>query len=388
MTVLMGLGTSSEANVYCAGQEAARQMVAHLGGAPQLTLVFSSIRFADPKLLSGIRQVTEGAPLIGCTDSGGISTWGPMRQSVIVIGLRGAHASFVTGVAHGISKDPEGAGHRLAQDLKASEPDVIKAALIFPDGLASNASALLRGIQKNLGASVPIVGGSAGDDFHFQRTFQYFDEDILTDSVPGALFCGEIAIGIGVRHGWIPLGRPRQVTKSSGEIIQELDGLPAVAIYEKYLGANRKTWQKTPLAHMAMTYPLGMVMEQQPECLLRSPLRMGEQGSLICTGETPQGSWVRLMIGGYESALAAASEAATQAAAAIGRSRFKGALVFSSAGRQKMLGSESQGEIDVIRDSLGGVGVRIAGFYGYGEQAPVSGVNTLHNESVVVLALG
>ncbi len=132
MSVLMGLGASSEANVYIAGQEAARQMLAHLGGSPQLTLVFSSIRFADPKLLSGIRSVTEGAPLIGCTGAGGISTWGPMRQSVIVIGLRGANASFVTGVAHGISKDPEGAGKRLAQDLKAAEPGEVKGALIFP----------------------------------------------------------------------------------------------------------------------------------------------------------------------------------------------------------------------------------------------------------------
>src|SRR5438552_12903967 len=126
MSVLMGIGASSEANVYAAGQEAARQMVTHLGGRPQLTLVFSSIRFADPKLLSGIRSVTEGAPLIGCTGAGGISTWGPVLQSVVVIGLRGPHVSFVTGVAHGISKDPEGAGRRLAQDLKAGEPGVMK----------------------------------------------------------------------------------------------------------------------------------------------------------------------------------------------------------------------------------------------------------------------
>ena len=79
MSVLMGIGVSSEAQVYLAGQEAARQMTTHLGGRPQLTLVFSSIRFADPRLLTGIRSVTEGAPLIGCTDAGGISTWGPMR---------------------------------------------------------------------------------------------------------------------------------------------------------------------------------------------------------------------------------------------------------------------------------------------------------------------
>ena len=81
MSVLMGIGISSATQVYPAGQEAAQQMLAHLGGRPQLTLVFSSIRFADPKLLAGIRSVTEGAPLIGCTGTGGISTWGPSAVS-------------------------------------------------------------------------------------------------------------------------------------------------------------------------------------------------------------------------------------------------------------------------------------------------------------------
>src|SRR5262249_33580381 len=160
-----------------------------------------------------------------------------------------------------------------------------------------------------------------------------------------------------------------------GEVVQELDGKPAVAIYERYLGVKRTVWQKKPLAQLAMTYPLGLSVDRHAECLLNSPLRIASNGALVCTGEFPEGSWVRLMIGGYESALAAAAEAASQAAAAIGKSRFKGALVFSSGGRQKMLGSESQGEIDIIRDSLGGVGVRLAGFYGYGEQAPLEGSN-------------
>ncbi len=174
----------------------------------------------------------------------------------------------------------------------------------------------------------------------------------------------------------------------AGEVVHELDGKPAVAIYERYLGAKRSSLLKKPLAQLAMTYPLGMSVDRHPECLLRSAIKMGTNGSLVCTGEFPEGSWVRLMIGGYESALAAAAEAARQAAEAIGRTRFKSALVFSSAGRQKMLGSEVQGEIDIIRDSLGGVGVRLGGFYGYGELAPLEGSNMFHNESVVVMALG
>jgi hypothetical protein len=386
MSVLMGVGSSSQAHIHRAGQEAALQMLAHLGGRPLLTLVFSSIRFADPQLLKSIRAVTEGVPLIGCTDAGGIGSSGPINHSVLVIGLRGSDMGFVTGVAYGISKDPEAAGKRLAQDLKAGEPGTVKAALIFPDGLGPNGTALVGGVQKGLGSHIPIVGGSAGDNFYFQKTFQYFDDRVLTDSVPGALCYGQVAVGIGARHGWIPLGRPRQVTKASGEVIYELDGKPAVKMYEQYLGSKQMRLSAS-LPGVTMSYPLGF-SKNGADYLLRNAVRVGHQGSLICNGEFPEGCWVRLMIGGYESALTAAEEAACEATAAIGRNRFKGALVFSSAGRQRMLGSECQGEIDVIRNSLGGVGVRLGGFYGYGEQAPSPTGNVFHNESVVVMALG
>jgi len=242
-------------------------------------------------------------------------------------------------------------------------------------------------LQRELPANVPVIGGSAGDDFYFQRTFQFYNDDVLTDSIPGALFCGDIDIGIGVRHGWVPLGRPRRVTRSRGDVIYQLDDQAAVSIYEKYLGASRLTLMQQPLAHLAITYPLGISMEGPSEYLLRGAFRIGDHGSLICSGDCPEGSWVRLMIGGYESALAAARDAALQAMRAVGVNVLKGALIFSGVGRQKLLGGEGQGEIDVIRDSLGGAGVRLGGFYGYGEQAPRESTNTFHNDSVVVMTL-
>jgi len=203
-------------------------------------------------------------------------------------------------------------------------------------------------------------------------------------------------MGFGARHGWIPLGQPRRVTRVSGHVIHQLDKRPAISIYEDYLGLKREECVQESLAHLAMTYPLGASMEGQSEYVLRDAIRVGRAGSLICTGEIPRGTAVRIMIGGYESALEAAQQAACEAAEQIGRSRLKGALVFCGVGRQKMLGSEFQGEIDVIRDALGGSGVRMGGFYGYGELAPVNLEgrtkgrvrNMFHNESVVVMALG
>jgi hypothetical protein len=397
VAIHIGIGVSAQADVFIAGQEAARHMVAHLAGRrPDLTLVFSSVRFADPKLLKGIRSVTGAGQLIGCTDAGGISTSGLRQRSVTVIGLVAPQGQFITGVGRHLSQDPKAAGYALGVSLKQRAAEKPKAMLMFPDGLTSNGSEVLAGAIEGFGRHVPIVGGASGDDLFFQKTFQFFNDETLTDSVPGVLLCGEIVVGIGARHGWMPLGRPRRVTRAKGHILYQLDRRPAVSIYEDYLGLRKEELMEDSFARVTMAYPLGMAVSDSPEFLLRDAIRVGGGGSLVCTGSIAEGSEVQLMIGGYEPALDAAQQAAQEAITQVGRERLRGALVFCSVARQRMLGSEFQGEIDVIRDALGGSGVRMGGFYSYGEIAPASPPGAgqklrrsiFHNESVVVMGLG
>ncbi|HVO32826.1 MAG TPA: FIST N-terminal domain-containing protein [Elusimicrobiota bacterium] len=393
MSIELGIGGSSQADVTAAGHEAAVMAMAGLPSSrPGLVLVFSSIRFADPRLLKAVRKATGYAPLIGCTDAGGITTAGPCRRSVTVVVLAGAQVQFVTTVRPHVSENPVKAGEDIANLLALTGGPKPKAVLMFPETLDVNASDILCGAEKVFGRRVPIVGGGAADDFYFQKTFQYYDDDIVTDSVSAAAIYGDVSIGVGVRHGWLPLGAPRVVTRAEGHVLYELDGRPAVSIYEDYLGAKREELE--PLASISMTYPLGSPLPGQRDYLLRDAFRVGRGGSLVCSSSITEGSSIRLMIGGYESALEAAQLAATESLEGMGPAQLKGALIFCSAARQKMLGSEFQGEVDVIRDALGGAGVRMGGFYSYGELGPVRGnhplrsSNELHSESVTVVAVG
>jgi len=66
-------------------------------------------------------------------------------------------------------------------------------------------------------------------------------------------------------------------------------------------------------------------------------------------------------------------------------------LVFNCVARRKVLGRRAADEIKTVRDILG-PRVPTAGFYTYGEIAPLEG-NTanpsfFHNETVVILTLG
>ena len=397
MSVKMGVGVSSQADVVAAGHEAAGEVISHLGGRrPDLVFVFCSIRFANPRMLKAVRSVTGEAPLVGCTDAGGIITAGPKRRSVTVIGLLMKDCACVTAIELHLSIAPRAAGERLAAALMRQAGLAGREALrdprcvlVFPDGLTASGSEVLSGIDKKLAPNVLVAGAMAADDLFFQRTFQFYNDEILTDSLPGVLLCGDLKVGIGVRHGWVPVGRPRRVTRSSGNVVYQLDRRPAVSIYEDYLGLKRAELTQESLASVTLTYPLGTEVPGQPEYLLRDAIRVGQAGSLICTGDILQGSDVRLMIGGYESALEAAQQAACDATDQLKGARLTGALVFCSVARQKMLGSEFQGEIDVIRDALGGAGVRLGGFYSYGELASASQSRPVfQSESVVVVAFG
>ena len=396
MSLEMGIGFSSQADVSAAGQDAAQQVVSHLAGRkPDVVLVFSSTRFASPRMLKAIRTVTGGAPLVGCTDAGGITTAGPRRRSLTVIGILLKNASCVTAVERHISRRAREAGQSLATALMSHASKRPACMLVFPDGLTASGSDVLTGLEKMLRPNVGLAGASAGDDLYFQKTFQFYNDEVLSDSLPGVLLSGDIKIGIGVRHGWVPVGRPRRGTRAAGHVVYQLDHRPAISIYEDFLGLKRQELMEESLANVTLSYPMGSQVHGQTEHILRDAIGVGRAGSLICTGDVVQGSNVRLMIGGYEAALEAAQQAACDARDQLGGAPLKGALIFCGVARQKMLGSEFQGEIDVVRDALGGAGVHLGGFYSYGEFAPPSGSRRVrtsspffHNESVVVVALG
>src|SRR5438552_3360530 len=141
MSIEMGVGFSSQADVFAAGQEAAQQAVAHLAGRqPDLVFVFSSIRFADSRMLKAVRSITGTAPLLGCSDAGGIITAGPKRRSVTVIGLVLTNVFCATAVERHISGGARAAGERLAEALKRGAPDAAGCLFVFPDGLTASGS--------------------------------------------------------------------------------------------------------------------------------------------------------------------------------------------------------------------------------------------------------
>jgi hypothetical protein len=259
--------------------------------------------------------------------------------------------------------------------------------LLLTDGLAGDQQEIVRGAYQVLGAGVPLVGGSAGDDLKMQRTFQLYGDQVLTDAVVAAGIASDGPLGIGVRHGWRKVGDPMLVTRSGGNRVYTLDDEPALDVYLDRLGLAAQVPDPERIATIAQTHPLGL-SRRTGEAQIRF-ISGGDfdERSLTCIAEVPQGGLAWLMEGDAESVLAATDAACGDSLAALEGRAPLGMLAFDCIARRGVLGDEGiQAEIARVSASAGGAPV--AGFYTYGEIARTHGTAGFHNQTLVVLSIG
>lgn len=399
MAILAGVGLSKKINdPKEAGFEACKIAIEEMGGGqPDFTIAFSSVAFDQQQVVAGIREASGNAPGIGCSDAGEITSEGPSTKSVAVMAIKSDKIDFISGLGKDISAGARAAGQALAEDVKSRSPEGFRTLIMLPDVLTGNGADIVRGVLDVLGPNFPVVGGAAGDDFAFQKTYQYRDGEVSSGAVAGVGLSGSFSFAMGVRHGWVPVGPPMKVTKSEGAVIHTLDNRPAVSIYEDYFGKKAEDLRREPLARMAITYPLGLKLPDLDEYLIRDPITVDEKGAITCAAEIPMGSEIRLMIGNKEKAIEAAEEAArkvmTNLQSENAKPRF--VLIFNCIAREKLFAQKAKDEIDAIMNILGS-DVPLLGFYTYGEQAPLAGEtknpkliqSRFYNETVVIFAVG
>ncbi len=394
MSILIGIGTSNKKDPFAAASEAANFALHQIHHKEiTLALLFSTIHFADKRLLEGITYNLGRVPVLGCTGANLITSKGITNYGVGLM-LFSCPGKLRLGCAasHNIHlQNARDAGKEFADlalhNLGGTQRDL---ALIFPDGLIENGSEFLRGIKEAFGLSFPIFGGSSADNLRFHRTFQYFNGQLLSQSIVGAVFAGDNLFGIGLRHGWKPLGRPHLITEAKGNVIKKIEDKPAVSIYEEYFGKTLAEIKKD-LIRISIYYPLGIYVAGEAEYLLRNALRIDDDGGLVCQGDAAQGSDARLMMGTKDWALEAATEAAKEARAGLEGKTIKGALIFESISRHKLLGRLTERELLRIKEVLGNI--PIIGIGTFGEQAPLKalerhGETYFHNETIAILAIG
>jgi hypothetical protein len=162
----------------------------------------------------------------------------------------------------------------------------------------------------------------------------------------------------------IHLARERLITRSSENILYELDGKPALDIYKMYLGEYANE-----LPGSGLLFPLCIRTDNVGELIVRTILGIDENAkSLTFAGNMPEGAYARLMKANIDRLIDGASNAA-QNSMNGNAERPELAILISCVGRKLVLNQRIEEEVEVIR-AVYGNDTAITGFYSYGEISP------------------
>lgn len=395
MDIETAIGTSSKKDPHEAANEAVaacRKKFPELEA--DLAIVFSTANLANAVLLKSIQKLIKpSTPLIGCSAAALIAPSGILKEGVLLLLLSCPKAKISCYSVESIrTKGHFAAGVELAASiLQAVKGMRREMCMVFSDGLLEDTSDFLKGMQNTLGTSFPIIGGNSADNLNFNQTYQFYNDKVFSGGAVAALFSQKLNFGFGIRHGWKPLGKIHTVTASYANIIQEIDGKKAAALYEDYFAKTLAQLQKDTLLINTL-YPIGIYLDKENEYLLRNVMLFNNNGLIVTHDTMAPGSKIRLMIGTKDSCIESAKQASLQVKSDMLNKKIELLLVINSASRLRLLGRDAVKEISALKEILG-QDTPCVGFYGYGQQAPLRslkyfGQSYYHNQAIAILGMG
>lgn len=378
----IAIGHSIDPHIPAAVEEIVQQARARLEGAPAKGGLLYVCRDADhEQILEAVTSAFPAMPLIGCTTDGELSSVLDFQEdSILLVVFAGDGLEVRVGLGHGLSRSVEDAVQEALDQARVAADPKPQLCITVPESLTASAVSIVNALVDRLGPDVPLVGGTAGDQWRFADTRQFIGSEVTSDSVPVLLLCGAVQVGVGVASGWKPVGPRSVVTRAEGHRVHEIGGQSAMEFFQQFHG---------PHVEPNPEYPLGVFDVNRGEHYLRAPLSYDrESGSVDFAGDIPVGSEVQITYASREEILSACEDSIKMAIANLGSAEPAGALVFSCAARKQLLGTRTAEEAALLRDLR--TGLPMAGFYSYGEIAPMGdrAFADLHNETFVTVLLG
>ena len=378
------VGHSIDPSSLLAVKEAVNQCRDQLAGAiPSAGIVLCAIDFEHQVILDFISKEFPGIALIGGTTVGEMSSrLGFHEDSLTLMLFCSDEVDIRAGLGLQVSEDEIAAARQAIPDLGEAAPKLCYA---IGEGLGVDGVALVNGFNAILGDNVPIFGGLAGDDWQFERTYQFFGRRILRDAVVTLVFSGNLLVSSGIATGQHPIGQKGTVTRSIGNAIHEVDGQSVKVFYERFFG-NALSRE---LAGGSWGGAVAVFEPGEDSFYVRSPNSQDTvSGSIEYFGNIPEHSSIQFTETSTEDLLAAAREALEKAQALYTGNQPTAALLVSCSSRMKLLGTRAWEEHDIAQKVLHDL--PNMGFHAYGEICPFSssGKSYFHNETFTAILIG
>ena len=397
MTIKAGVGMSRHHNPNLAGREAAEQALEKTGvSKPDFVFMFGSVGYDQRSLVRAVREVTGGAPLTGCSAEGTLDGDNADESgfSVVVTAISSDELRWTNGLVTGLSADSRAAGKRVAQDLLPHLSAETVGLFVFPDGLTLTLYDFFGGLEENLPSErfLPLWGGGAGNNFNAEGpTYQYCDDEVISDGVSYALLSGEAETAWAISHGLIPIGGGRIVTRSQGNVIYEIDGKPATEVLTEYLPEHTliedRDWMRYAMSLALIFKAPGHIKDEEYVVRGVPGVRMAD-GSIIVQTEVSEGTSIWFSTRDKEKMTTGLDRMAQQIKEQLGGAQPKLVFQFECLTRGKTMLREQE-KLQLLKRFRRSVDPDApwAGFYTIGEIGPTEEHNDHHLFTSVVLAL-
>jgi len=239
----------------------------------RLLIYFCSSNYDSKQAAALVKESFPGADVFGCTSAGEITSVKMLNDSIVAMafeqddiknvkieGLENVHTN----------PDPAKAFENFEKHfgIKAVDMDYQKfLGIILIDGLSNSEEKLMEMIGSK--TNVNFIGGSAGDDLKFQKTFVFANGKMYENAAILALIEPAAHFDILKTQSFRTLDKKFVATKVNEETreIIELDGKPAAEVYANAVGKS-----VDEAASRFMNHPFGIMVGEEP--FVRSPQQL------------------------------------------------------------------------------------------------------------------
>ncbi|MCX7956340.1 MAG: FIST C-terminal domain-containing protein [Endomicrobia bacterium] len=394
MSTKFSTAISKGEDSYKVGIEVAEQAIAKANLTKvDFSIVFCSTKYNYEEVIRGIREVTKNAPLIGCSSAGEFTEEKTYKGSVACALISSDEYKFFTGCASGLREDELRCFENALKDLPKDLSYPYQSSIILIDGLAGKGEESVMTAISLLGPNYKIVGGSAGDDLKFEKTYVFCNDKVLDNGVSIATIFSTSPVFLGVKHGHKPISPPLRVTKAKNNVVYEIENKPAFEVWKYYtkdvakeIGIdveNLTKEEEEDIVNFFTRFEAGLLTGSGDYKIRWLGGTKSTDGPIVFTSCIPEGTILRIMESPKQAQIDSAKEAAELAFFQAAGGKIVGAIVFDCVCRATILGEDFSKAINGIKDVLK---VPLVGFETYGEIHVEPGQTSgFHNTTTVVM---
>lgn len=295
--LLANVGSSVDASSRLAGKEAAIKAKKNLKDI-KLAFVYSSTKYNQRELLTGISEELSGVPLIGNTSFSGIITQeGFISSDSGFVGIMALSDSDLTVGVAGMTKYESArlTGNKVAVEAlksagKTSPPDYFY--MIASPG---EEELYLEGITEVIG-NVPCFGGSSADDTECGEWKAFTNKSIFIDGVAVVFFYTKKPFINEFSGEYKPSDKSGIVTKVRGlRTVVEIDGIPALKKYSEWTGIDINKLVNSKLLSASILCPLGLKNSLGETKIIYNVISINSDLSINLSNNIYSGSTVTVM---------------------------------------------------------------------------------------------